>query len=285
MKTISTLFIFVFTTISIFAQAPQSFNYQGVARDLSGNPLPNQSIGLQIAILQGSSSGVEVYKETHLTTTNQLGLFNIQIGNGMFVNGIFSDVNWGNGNHFIQIELDENGGNNYQLIGTSQLLSVPYALYSENGSKWSDNAVGIHYNQGKVGIGLDYPSSLFHIREDNDDAALIIQADINDDNEDHNPRIEIWQDGEYPNSSIGLNLFEDGNHNGLYFANTTSAFGGIYFATNNTPTGWQNAIPRMTISTIGNVGVGTTDPSSLFHIREDNDDAILILEADLNDDQ
>jgi hypothetical protein len=270
MKTISTILIALFAIIVLQAQAPQAFNYQGVARDLSGNPIPNQNIGLRIAILQGSMNGVEVYKETFLVTTNNLGLFNIQVGSGNVVTGDFSNIGWGGDVHFLKIEMDENGGTNYQLIGTSQLLSVPYALYAESSgdSKWSDNAVGIHYNQGKVGIGLNYPSSLFHISKSVDDAALIIEADTSDNDEDNNPRIEFWQDGGYANSSIGLNLFEDGNHNGLYFANTTSAFGGIYFATKDAPTGWQTAIVRMTISTIGNVGVGTTEPKSKLQISD-----------------
>jgi len=86
-------FIF-FIAISTYAQSPQTFNYQGVARDLTGNPMADQDIGLRFAILTESASGTEVYMETHSITTNSLGLFNIKIGSGTPVNGMMSDVNW-----------------------------------------------------------------------------------------------------------------------------------------------------------------------------------------------
>lgn len=138
MKQITITCLAIFLAFSVFAQTPQAFNYQGVARDLSGNPIPNQTIGLQIVILQGSASGTEVYKEIHNVITTDFGLFNLQIGKGTVLNGDFEDIDWGNYSHFLQVELDENGGSNYQLIGVSELLSVPYALYAENGSKWDD---------------------------------------------------------------------------------------------------------------------------------------------------
>lgn len=134
MKQIIITFLAILFTTSIFSQVPQAFNYQGVARDLSGNPIPNQNIGLRIAILQGSTTGTEVYKEIQNITTSELGLFNLQIGKGTIVSGDFGAIDWGSDSHFLQIEMDENGGSNYQLIGTSQLLSVPYALYANSTS-------------------------------------------------------------------------------------------------------------------------------------------------------
>lgn len=121
----------ILLTTQLLSQSPQAFNYQGVARDLSNNPITNRNIGLRISILQNSTIGSEVYKELHLTQTNQLGLFNIKIGLGTPVISVFKDINWSKEIHFLQIEMDENGGSNYQLIGTSQLLSVPYALHSK----------------------------------------------------------------------------------------------------------------------------------------------------------
>ncbi len=76
------------------------------------------------------------------------------------------------------------------------------------------------------------------------------------------------QDGGYPNSSIGINLFEDGNDNGLYIANTTSANGGIHFATENAPTNWTTANIRMTVTTDGDVGIGVTEPKSKLQITD-----------------
>lgn len=157
-QTVTTIFG-VLISVMIFAQAPQAFNYQGVARDLSGSPIPNQNIGLQIAILQGSINGNEVYKETHNPTTTDLGLFNLQIGTGTVVNGNFEAIDWGNDNHFLRIELDENGGSNYQVIGTSELLSVPYALFSGNNYWEKDDSDNIFYENGAATLFGDYGSN------------------------------------------------------------------------------------------------------------------------------
>lgn len=114
------------------AQAPSKFNYQAVARDVNGNHMPSHAVGLQISIRQGSASGTVVYTETHAVTTNNIGLMNVAIGTGNVSSGTFSAINWAAGPYFIEIGLDINGGSNYAILGTQQLLSVPYALYAEN---------------------------------------------------------------------------------------------------------------------------------------------------------
>jgi len=115
-----------------FSQSPQSFKYQAIARDNTGNVLQNQSISIRITILSGSPTGTPEYAETHSDTTNQFGLFTLQIGNGTVVSGDFTTINWGANTHYAKVEMDETGGPAYQLMGTSQLLSVPYALLAEN---------------------------------------------------------------------------------------------------------------------------------------------------------
>lgn len=132
MKNFILLFILSVLTIVAKAQSPQAINYQAVARDNSGNPLTNKNIGVRVGILSGSSTGTSVYSETHSVTTNQFGLFNIEIGRGVVQSGIFAQINWGSNTHFAKIDIDQNGGTNYQFVGTSQMLSVPYALFSEN---------------------------------------------------------------------------------------------------------------------------------------------------------
>jgi uncharacterized protein (TIGR02145 family) len=132
MKRIVITFLAVITSVVLFAQAPNAFNYQGVARDLTGSPIVNKNIGLRISIIQGTISETEVYKELHLVSTNNTGLFNIQIGYGTPVNDSIEMINWRNGPFYLKIEIDTEGGSNYQLVGTNQLLSVPYALYAEN---------------------------------------------------------------------------------------------------------------------------------------------------------
>lgn len=131
MKSIITIFL-LFTTILLSAQAPQAINYQAVARDASNNLLANRNIGIRISILSGSATGTSVYSETQTATTNASGIFSIEIGRGTVVSGNFPNIQWYAQPHFAKIEIDANGGTNYQFVGTSQFLSVPYALFAEN---------------------------------------------------------------------------------------------------------------------------------------------------------
>jgi len=121
----------IFAFIQAFAQIPQSFKYQAVARDSTGSVIVNQSVTFRISILKGSTTGFAFYTETHAVNTNQFGLVNLEVGNGNTIFGVFANINWQDGSFFIQIEMDVNGGSNFQLMGTSQLLQVPYSLYSE----------------------------------------------------------------------------------------------------------------------------------------------------------
>ena len=136
--------IAVLISIKCLAQAPQSFKYQAVARDITGAVLANRNVSFQISILEGATNGPTMYSETHTVTTNQFGLVNLGIGNGTIVTGIFSSIKWGADTYFIKVEMDTVVGTNYQLMGISQLLSVPYALNtssitltSSNGLLWS----------------------------------------------------------------------------------------------------------------------------------------------------
>jgi hypothetical protein len=136
------LLSFSFCFLSSHAQAPQAFKYQTVVRNSSNQIIPNQAVGLKISILQGSATGTAVYIETHATTTNVLGIANLEIGNGTLVSGNFSTISWGTNSYFVKIELDPAGGTAYQLMGTSQLLSVPYALYAATSGGGGGNPTG-----------------------------------------------------------------------------------------------------------------------------------------------
>jgi hypothetical protein len=137
-KTIYTL-IALLLSASIFllfgqqavAQAPQSFKYQAIVRDGSGEIIADQPVGLQVSILQGSITGTDVYVETHAPTTNGFGLINLEIGRGTIVSGDFLSIDWGSDSYFIKIEIDVSGGTSYTEMGTTQLLSVPYALHAK----------------------------------------------------------------------------------------------------------------------------------------------------------
>lgn len=123
-----TLLIGLVGTLATFAQAPQSFKYQTVVRNNAGELITNQVVSFQIGLLQDSINGTLVYSETHSDTTNQIGMVSFNVGNGTIITGIFEEISWGTSSYFLKIELDETGGTNYQLMGISQLLSVPYSL-------------------------------------------------------------------------------------------------------------------------------------------------------------
>jgi hypothetical protein len=131
MKKIYAIFLSVLLTTSLFAQSPQKMSYQAVIRNNSDQLVTNHAIGMQISILQGSSSGTAVYVETQTPTTNANGLVSIEIGGGTVVTGTFAGIDWSTGTYYIKTETDPTGGTGYTITGTSQLLSVPYALHAK----------------------------------------------------------------------------------------------------------------------------------------------------------
>jgi hypothetical protein len=149
------LLLFVSIGINIFSQSPDKFSFQSVVRDAQNNIVSNSNVGVRISLIQGSSTGTIVYVETHTTQTNSNGLFTIEVGSGTIQNGSFSNINWGQGPYFSKTEIDPNGGTNYSVTGTSQMLSVPYALYAKNSgnllNQWSHGSTAPSINQGIVG--------------------------------------------------------------------------------------------------------------------------------------
>lgn len=144
MKRLLLSFCFLTATMLLVAQAPESFKYQAVARDGSGNVLANHQVSFRISIIQGTVTGDIVYSERHNTVTNEFGLVNLEIGRGAVATGTMAGINWGVDAHFIMIEMDPDAGTSYQLMGTSQLLSVPYALYAKKvatGDNWGTQTV------------------------------------------------------------------------------------------------------------------------------------------------
>lgn len=139
---------------SAIAQTPQAFPYQAVARDNAGNLVANQAVSVRFSIRDALVSGTILYRETHAVTTNELGLFTLNIGQGTPVSGTFTAINWGVNSKFIQVELDPTGGSSYIDMGTQQLLSVPYALYAETA-----NVPGVAGPQGPAGAGYAGTSS------------------------------------------------------------------------------------------------------------------------------
>jgi hypothetical protein len=127
MKQFYTLLAVFLLTATTWAQSPEKMSYQAVVRDVSDALVQSQAVGMQISILQGSASGTAVYSETQTATTNVNGLVSIEIGAGTTLDD-FTSIDWATGTYFIKTETDPTGGTNYSITGTSQLLSVPYAL-------------------------------------------------------------------------------------------------------------------------------------------------------------
>jgi len=167
MKSLFTIITVLILAVSLgIAQAPQSFKYQAIARDLQGNVISDQQISIKINLLQGGKSGQAVYSEIHDIQTNRFGLISLEIGTGNNKSGDISSINWGLSRYFVNVEIDMNGGSNYVSMGVSQLLSVPYALYAETSgaiSKSDDDWItsgNLTYLSGSTalcGIGTSNP--------------------------------------------------------------------------------------------------------------------------------
>ncbi|MBK7692302.1 MAG: tail fiber domain-containing protein [Bacteroidetes bacterium] len=146
-KMVSAITFVIVMVISILnssnaqAQAPQLLNYQGIARDLKGNPLANRTISLQIKLLPTTDATVAEYQEIQVVKTNEFGLYSLQIGNGTTKSiKSLKDVKWESGNKYINVGIDLNGDQNFVDIGTNQLLSVPYALYANQAGMVASDA-------------------------------------------------------------------------------------------------------------------------------------------------
>jgi hypothetical protein len=158
------IFFFVFLVCN--GQAPQAFKYQAAIRDETGMVISDQLVSLRVSVLKGDIYGEIVYIEIHDVYTNAIGIVNLEIGRGLALQGDFSQIGWGEDDYFVQLEIDMEGGMDYQSLGTSQLLSVPYALYAEKSgstdtliTQWKESAGGIYYDEGNVGINTSVPDN------------------------------------------------------------------------------------------------------------------------------
>lgn len=144
--TVATILIALYTT----AQAPQKFSYQAVVRNNSNALVANSSIGIQVSILQGSATGTAVFVERHFPTTNANGLVTLEIGSGLLISGSMASINWSTGSYFLKTEIDLNGGANYTITSSNQILSVPYALHS----KTAESLTGVINETDPVWTGV-----------------------------------------------------------------------------------------------------------------------------------
>ena len=142
-------------TLSSFAQAPEKMSYQAVIRGANNALVTNEQVGIQISILQGITA---VYEETQTPTSNTNGLVSLEIGTGTVTSGSFTAIDWSADTYFIKTETDPTGGTNYTITGTSQLLSVPFALYAKTsgsatpGPQGEPGEPGIQGEPGAIGV-------------------------------------------------------------------------------------------------------------------------------------
>ncbi len=163
---VSFTFLLFVLVVNSYSQAPGSFKYQAIIRDSSGIVLENHNVSVKMEILKNNENGIVEYAETHTGTTNGYGLLILEIGNGTLIGGDFTSIGWSGDNYYLRTSLDVLGGEAFEVMGVSQLLSVPYALYSMesgNGTKWASSDDTLFYNSGNVGIGTSEPLQKLHV--------------------------------------------------------------------------------------------------------------------------
>jgi len=154
MKKITFVLAALFLTAGLMAQVPQRVSYQAVIRNAAGQLIVNQQIGMRISIFNGLTATVPVYTETHIPVSNANGLVTLEIGGGNPVTGTFGSIDWAKGTYFMQTETDPAGGTGYSVSGTSQLLSVPYALHSKTAETITGGGGFTHYTGELFGGGI-----------------------------------------------------------------------------------------------------------------------------------
>jgi len=287
MKNLLTCCLILFVAFA-YAQSPQSFKYQAVLRDNGGLPLIERNITIKISILQGSLTGSSVYSEVHQAKTSLVGVVNLEIGKGTQNIGNFTTISWGTNTYFVKIEMDPLGGSNFEQVGISQLLSVPYALYAEKSGdeKWGKVNSDISYVGGNVGIGINSPVAkleisggnalnLLNLRNENN--SLDVSSYVSSNTPFHGSALigrrsrgtntapqpvqfddritglygSIYADGGYQNSSAIQMYVGINPGSGSYPSN-------IRFET--TETNQIIRSERMRITESGNIGIGTINP-------------------------
>ena len=124
------------------SQMPKAFSYQAVVRNSQGKVIAKQPVGIKVEILQGSTEGTVVYAETQTPESSQTGTVNLLIGTGTATEGTFADIDWGAATYFLRISMDVQGGSSYEVVSTTQMLPVPYALYAEKAGSVVNGGTG-----------------------------------------------------------------------------------------------------------------------------------------------
>ncbi|WNB18170.1 hypothetical protein [Marivirga arenosa] len=223
MKYVLTVLFWLSFCIYAMSQTPHKMSYQAVVRNSNGELISNQVISVQISILKGSVEGEAVYKETQNPETNSNGLMSLEIGGvkAEVVLGDISEINWSNDTYFIKTETDPNGGIDYTISGTSQLLSVPYALHAKTAEQISG---GINYEeldpvfQNSLASKINerdtasWNAKLDSFIETDPDFNSSIASGISEaDTASWNAKLEVEQDGSIENEIQRFRVSETGD--------------------------------------------------------------------------
>ncbi|MDB5226046.1 MAG: Protein of unknown function precursor [Bacteroidota bacterium] len=256
------LLLLIFT--QVYSGVPDAIKYQAVARDNNGNVLTDKALGLRISIVKGSPAGTAVYIETHHVLSNTLGMIALEIGQGAVVSGSMGNIIWGDTTYFIKLELDDQGGSNYSLVGASQLVSVPYSFYAKkagNGTQWSDTVNNIYYKTGKVGIGTESPKASLEVKNTTTGNKNIL---VNGET----PTIR-FTDTAYTGNGVVIGVAGDsddliqGSAKGdVVFTNEAYGTGGGYIFGTGVP-----SQPCVKITDDCKVGIGTNAPVSKLDVK------------------
>lgn len=226
MRKLYTLLTLIITTIS-FAQAPQGINYQATIRNTAGELMINQSVNVKFNIIQGSPNLTPLYVEQHNVQTDDLGAIKLVVGQGLSSNN-FSQIDWSTGGYFLGIDIDTGSG--FVSLGTTQLLSVPYALYAEK----SGSSFSIHINT------FQFEKTIWDEQgQESTEDALYIKYNINPNQEDNyiqtgvvvglnenvsiNNNVYVYSTGGDPNQGEGISFSDDftfGESDGLLHSTT-----------------------------------------------------------------
>jgi hypothetical protein len=249
--------------------------------------LADKSIGLKISIMKDSPVGMVVFSETYSLLTNAMGLINLSVGTGYTLSGSIDSIDWGNGNYFMRVDADRDGGSHYEFMGTSQLLSVPYALYAERsgsentsaGSYWKKEGDNLYYNNGNVGIGINNPDRKFQVvgnAGEGQSRDLVLIRNLSSASSAYtglNLRADDYDYGlGISFTSSGYNLIEDLHGSASIMTNgramaisATSSEGSIRLFTNRDEYG---IVERMRIDAAGNIGIGTKYPAAKVEVAD-----------------
>jgi hypothetical protein len=241
----------IITGLLASGQVPQLIDYQGMARDGSGNPIANTVISIRLSVWEGPLPGTMAYQEIHHPLTNSYGLFHLMIGDGAVITGNFVTIPWAHGDFWVQTEIDPNGGTSFVDMGMSKLATVPFAFFAANSSgggssPWAYNGPDIYFNTGWVGIGTDSPAELLHLHADADPVNARISSSQS-----------YWQADASGNT--GLWMQENGIDVAWLYWNPPSQ--AVFMYENGTQTqSWKG----------NKTGVGTLDPLVKVHVVEQN---------------